>query len=120
MFNKHFRPLSQVVNIDNCDYQHLPYCFRQKMRSIQSYLLSIQYASRNNYKLYLFDDGCALLDPIRNKILWKLSYYSSISVLMHHLEELYRFYQYETHSKTIKTLISRNDYLTLKSKYYDS
>ena len=120
MFNKNFRPLPQVVNYQYCDYDHLPYKIRQKMRTIQGYLIDIRNLSKNNYKLCLLDDGCLLLDPLRNKILWKFDYFSSIGILMHRLEELTRFYLYETHVKTIKTLTSRNDYFTLKQKYYVS
>ena len=118
MFNKEFRPLSNVVDYTYCDYSHLPYRIRQKMRNIQSYLLNVQHASKCNYKVYLFDDGCVLVDPLRNKILWKYDYYSSLGILFALLEEIYRFYQYETHCKTIKNNLTRNDWLTLRQKYY--
>ena len=119
MFNKDYRPVSTVVDCSYCDYIHLPYSLRQKMSSIESSLLTIRHLSRNNYKLYLLADGCILVDPIRNKILWKFDYFTSIKVLMNRIEELCRLYRYETHIKPIKTIISRNDYIALKSKYYD-
>lgn len=118
MFNKHYRPLPNVIDYSNCDYNHVVYKFRQKVRAIESWLLSIRHLSRCNYKLVMFDDGCLLLDPLRNKILWKYNYHSSSGILFARLEELYRFYQYETNYKTIKNNLTRNDWLTLKQKYY--
>ena len=68
MFNKYYRPLPSVVNIEYCDYSHLPYRIRQKMRAIESFMLGIQHASKNKYRIYMLDDGCILVDPLRNKI----------------------------------------------------
>lgn len=118
MFNKNYRPLSYVVNYENCDYDHLCYRFRQKMRAIESWLLSIQHISKNNYKLILFDDGCMFYDPLRNKILWTFDYHSSFPILQTRLEEIYRFYQYEKNCNYIKNQITRNDYFNLRKKYY--
>lgn len=118
MFDKSFRPLHHVINCDYCDYTHVPFRFRQKMRSIQSLLIGIRNLSKCDYKLCMFDDGCVLLDSLRNKILWKFDYYSSLGILFARLEELKRFYNYEKTDNFNKNIISRNDYLALKHKYY--
>ena len=118
MFNKNYRPLVQVVNYENCDYEHLRYQFRQKIRAIQSLLISIRNMSNNDYRLVLFDDGCMMVDFIRNKVLWTFDYYSAISILIGRLEELYRFYNYEKNQNFNTSRITRNDYYMLKKKYY--
>lgn len=120
MFDKNYRPLSDVISI-KCDYRHLPYRFRQKIKKIQGYLLDLRNLSKNRYlRLYLFDDSCFLLDIVNNKILWTYDYSSSLAVIMCHLTEMYRLFSYEKNCCHLKNPFQINDYKSLKKKYYDT
>ena len=118
MFNKNFRPLPDVISI-KCNYDHLPYRIRQKIKAIQHDLLDIRSLSKNKgYRLYLFDDACCLVDGLRNKILWTFDYLSSMAVLKNRLTDLKRLYLYETHCINLKNSVQINDYKTLQKMYY--
>ena len=117
MFDKYYRPLEHVMPI-RCDYDHLPYKFRQKVKSIQGDIMEIRSVSRNDYRLYLFDDACAMVDVNRNKIVWIFDYWSgSMATLNCLLSSMLRFWSYESGSLKISNHCEASDYLTLKRKY---
>lgn len=117
MFDKNYRPLPSVIGV-YCNYSHIRYCFRQKIKQIQHSMIEIRRISRCKYKLCLFDDSCALVDPIQNRFVWTYDYSSSIMALFALLDEVYRFYNYEKDSNYIKNMSDFNDYQTLKKKYH--
>lgn len=119
MFNRDYRPYPAYVQI-RCNYEHLPYRFRQRMQKIQYEVLQIRQLSKNpSIRLYLFDDDCALVDTINNKILCTYNYfYSSMAVLSALLTEVKQFYEYEKNRDKLKTLIEFNHYKHLKKKFY--
>lgn len=82
--------------------------------------MDIRNLSKNDYKLFLFDDACCLYDPIKKDILWQLNYFSSLAILFARLEDLKRLYCYEKGIIKIKNRVDYNDFSTLKKKYYDS
>lgn len=117
MFDKYYRPLAHVMPI-RCDYDHLPYKFRQKVKSIQGDIMEIRAVSRNDYRLYLFDDACAMVDVNRNKIIWTFDYlFGSMAILKSRLSSLLRFWYYESGCVKISNHCEVSDYLTLKRKY---
>lgn len=118
MFDTDYRPLPHVMGI-YCDYRHLMYGFRQKVKEFQSKLLDLQQLSHCMYKLLLFDDGCVLYDPIRNKVICSTDYSRNMVVLRFHLSALKRLYEYEEDNNNIKNQIDFNDYQSLKKKYYE-
>lgn len=118
MFDKHYRPLPHVIKV-KCDYDHLPFRFRQKIKKIQGYILDMRHLSKNSgLCMYLFDDACLVLDPIRNKVLCTYRYTDSIAVVMCLLRDLYRLFSYEKNCDNLKNTIQVNDYYSLKKKFY--
>lgn len=118
MFDTDYRPLPHLIAV-YCDYRHIMYGFRQKVKEFQSILIDLQEVSKCMYKLLLFDDGCILYDPLRNKIICSTQYNRNMVVLRYHLDNLKRLYNYEKDSFCIKNRIDFNDYQSLKKKYYE-
>lgn len=118
MFDTNYRPLPHVIGI-YCDYRHLKYCFRQKIKEFQHKLMDLQRLSKCMYKLLLFDDGCVLYDPIRNKILCSTDYSRTMVVLRCHLSALKKLYEYENDYIKVNNTIDYNEYQSLKKKYYE-
>ena len=75
--------------------------------------------SKNDYKLYLFEDGCAILDPIKNKLLCYYNYDSPMVVFLNRLESLWNFWRYEKSIIKCKNPSEVNFYLTQKQKFYE-
>lgn len=118
MFNTNYRPLPHVIGV-YCEYRHLMYAFRQKVHEFERLVLELQHLSKCMYRLMLFDDGCLLYDPIRNKVVCSTDYSRNMVVLRFRLSELKRLYNYEKDSNSIKNVCDFNDYQTLKKKYYE-
>ena len=116
MISKDYRPLAQFISV-YCDYSEVPWKIRQKMSFIQSYMIDLFHSSRIEYKLCIFSDGLCLLNPLTNRILWSLPSNSSVVVLLELLKEINRYYYYAKDYTNIKTIIQRNDFLTLRNKY---
>lgn len=110
-----YRPLPNVIGI-YCDYPHLRFKFRQKIRDIQHRMIRLRDISKCQYKLLLFDDMCSLYDPLRNKIVWTSEYVMPCIYTL--LSEVQRLYDYETDSIKIENQSDYNDYQTLKKKYF--
>lgn len=120
MFDTKYRPLPHVIAI-KCDYPHLPYRFRQKVKDLQHEILELREISRNKYlRVYLFDDACMLLDILNNKILWTYDYSLSMALLKSLMAELKRLFVYEKDCYNLKNIIEINDYKSLKKKYYET
>lgn len=117
MFNKEYRPNCHNFRMFYCDYDRIKYCYRQKMRQVESLLLDITRLSRKVYVLYLGQYECALVDTLDNKMLWTLNYTSSVKELLGRLEELKRFWRYENTSYKIRNCVEDNDFRTLAKKY---
>lgn len=118
MFDKNYRPLPSVIGI-YCDYPHLRWTFRQRIRYWQSMMIELQRLSRCNYRLLLFDDACAIYDPIRNLIVCTVGYSRNMASLAYHLESLNRLYRYEKNINKVKNSIDYNDFQSLKKRYYE-
>lgn len=116
MFDKYFRPHRKYVAV-YCEYNHLPYKLRQKMKLVQSLIMETCEMSCNHYKFICMADGCMLLDTLRNKILWTLNY-NSMAVLLDRLREIHRLYRYEKHYISCKDMVAFHDYCNLKKRYY--
>ena len=120
MFDTKYRPLPHVIAV-KCDYPHLPYRFRQKVKDLQYEVLELRRISRNKYlRVYLFDDACMLLDILNNKILWTYDYLSSMAVLKCLIAEIKRFFVYENTGYNPQNFIQINDYKSLKKKFYET
>lgn len=100
-----------------CDWKFVPYKFKQKMRLIQSYMIDLCHLSHKQYYLYIDETDALLVDTLYNKIVWQVSYGSSMVVLLYLLTELIRFWKYENKIDTISNQVEFNDYLSLKKKY---
>lgn len=109
----HWTPACSSVVV-NTDYKLLPFRFRRKMTEIMSILFEVRNLSKNDYKLYLFDDGCALLDPIKNHIICTYNYENPVAILLSQLISLHQFWKYEANVCKINTQIEYNFYVTHK------
>lgn len=116
-FNTFWRPLPSVVDV-RCDYEHLPYRFRQKMTMIQSYLIQLQQYSNIKYKLILFDDGCCIMDPLNNKLLCFYDYLTPLVLFLNRLESLWQFWRYEKNLDKFKNRSEINWFRSHKQMYY--
>lgn len=118
MFDKNYRPLPHVITI-KCDYPHIAYKFRQKIKSIQYEVMQIQYISKNYFiRMYLLDDGCLVCDSLNNKILCTFNYNDSWIVLKNHLTSLQKLFMYEKDCVNLKNRVEINHYQSLKRYYY--
>lgn len=115
MYNRHFRPLSFIVF--NTDYDYLPYRVRQLMTKIQGQLMDIRNTSKIPYRLYFYDDGCAIIDPLYNKVLCYYPYSSPVAILQYDLDELFKFWRYEKNLPNIKNRTEYNHWLSLKKQF---
>lgn len=113
----HWTPACSSV-IVNTNYNLLPFRFKRKMTDIMSILLEVRNLSKNDYKLYLFDDGCALLDPIKNLLLCTYNYEDPVAILLCQFNSLYQFWRYEAHVSQINTQVEYNFYITHKRKFH--
>lgn len=102
--------------VDGLPLEKVNYRVRQKFTIIQSLLINIRHTSKKVYALYFGHSECLLVDTLYNKILWLHDYSTPVCVLINRLEELLKFWQYETHYN-FRNHSEINDYLTLKKKY---
>lgn len=116
-FNTFWRPLPSLVDV-RCDYNHLPYRFRQKMTMIQSFMIDLQRMSKIKYKLLLLDDGCVILDPLNNKLLCSYDYFSPMVLFLSRLESLWQFWRYENNIDKFKNRSEINWFRSQKQIYY--
>ena len=98
----------------HCDYNHVPYRVRQKMSSINSYLLEASQYSHLEYRLALFDDGCILYETLKNQCLWSGNYFPVV-VLLTHLKNLVKLWYYENQKNSLR--IQKNEHLQLLKTY---
>ena len=112
-----WEPLPHCIKL-MCNITSIPFRFRQKLRHIQSLIIEAQQMSNNNYKLYIFEDGCSLIDPLNNKLLCYYQFIDPVPVFMVQLENLWQFWRYEKNYCKCKSRSEVNFYLTQKQKYY--
>lgn len=109
-FNRDYRPIDYIF-ICYANYNHLPFKFRQKIKDIQHYMLDIRALSHADYRVYLFDDGFAVVDITNNRFVWTENYDCPMPVLLHKFQELKTYWTYETNLSQI------NHYHNLKRIY---
>lgn len=96
----------------------IPWKLRQKLSHVQHLLIDIFHTGCVTCKLCLFEDGLFLYNTLTNKVLWKTDWQDyNYPTLLTHLSGLKRLYDYESNKIPIKTVVARNDYLTLRQKY---
>lgn len=105
-------PLPSVI-VSKVDYKYIPYRVRQKMAAIQSYVIEAQRYSHCDYRLYMMEDGCMLIDYLYNKILWKSSY--NVPSLVTRLKELVNYWNYENQKNSIQ--VQKNKQRKLQQTY---
>ncbi len=110
--NRSYLPLDKYIS-SVIDYNHVPYRVRQKMARIQDYIIDACRLSKNVYKLCLFEEGCILVDVLRNKIIWQSNY--QLPVLLVHLEGLKNYWKNE--SKKNSNQIEKNYQFQLRQIY---
>lgn len=111
------QPLQSFIGV-YCDMSRVPYKLRQKLSHVQHLLIDIFHTGCVRYKLCLFEDGLILLNTLTNKVIWETDWFNyNLPTLLTLLSGIQRLYDYEINKILIKTVVARNDYLTLRQKY---